>query len=58
MQWYEILLIVLAAAFVLGVVVWQIIRKKQGKSGCDCGDCSHCEGCSVCAEKAKKKEKK
>ena len=56
MLWYEILLIVAAAAFVLGIIVWQIIRKKQGKGGCDCG-CSNCpSGCS-CA-KAKKQEPK
>lgn len=36
MQWYEILVIVLAAAFVVGVGVWQIIRRKKGKVGCDC----------------------
>lgn len=55
MQWYEILLIVLACAFVLGVIVWQIIRKKQGKSSCDCGgNCSACCGCSY----AKKEDKK
>jgi len=31
MQWYEILIIVLACAFVVGVVVWQILRKKKGQ---------------------------
>lgn len=54
MQWYEILLIVLACAFVVGVGVWQIIRRKKGKGGCDCG-CSSCAGCPHC--KATKKEK-
>ena len=54
MQWYEILLIVLAGAFVVGVAVWQIIRKKQGKSGCDCGSCSG--GCPHCAAAQKKQE--
>ena len=44
MTWYEILIIVLAAAFVIGVFGWRIVRKKQGRGGCDCGcsDCSHC----------------
>ena len=44
MTWYEILIIVLAAAFVAGVFGWRIVRKKLGKGGCDCGwsDCSHC----------------
>lgn len=47
MQWYEILIIVLACAFVIGVVVWQIVRKKKGKSGCDCGgNCAACRGCA------------
>ena len=56
MLWYEILLIIAAAGFVVGVCVWQIIRKKQGKGGCDCG-CSNCPGsCSSC--KPKKKEDK
>ena len=46
MQWYEILLIVLAAAFVVGVAVWQIVRRKKGKGGCDCcTECTHCPHC-------------
>lgn len=57
MQWYEIVIIVLAVAFVAGVAVWQIIRKKQGKSGCDCG-CSQCTGaCPHCAEAQKRAKK-
>ena len=53
MTWYEILIIVLAAAFVAGVFGWRIVRKKLGKGGCDCGcsDCSHCTACSA-AKKA------
>ena len=48
MQWYEILIIVLAAAFVAGIGVWQILRRKKGKIGCDgcsaCGaQCPHCK---------------
>lgn len=54
MTWYEILIIIAAAGFVAGVVIWRIVRKKQGKSGCDCG-CSHCEGCPVCSAKKKTK---
>ena len=51
MQWYEILIIVLAAAFVVGIAVWQIIRRKKGKVGCDC--CSACSGqCPHCTAKA------
>lgn len=57
MQWYEILIIVLAAAFVLGVIVMTIIRKKQGKSscGCDCGGCGN--SCPACKAKRGKDEK-
>ena len=53
MQWYEILVIVLAAAFVVGVAVWQAIRRKKGKGGCDC--CSDCAHCSHCTPKEQKK---
>ncbi|MDE6058668.1 MAG: FeoB-associated Cys-rich membrane protein [Clostridia bacterium] len=57
MQWYEIVLIVAAALFVVGVIVWQIIRRKQGKGGCDCG-CSNCSGsCSACQSKQKEEKK-
>ncbi len=53
MQWYEILIIVLAVCFVAGVVAWRIVRKVQGKSGCDCG-CGNCSGaCPHCAQKKK-----
>ena len=57
MTWYEILIIVLAAAFVIGVFGWRIARKKQGRGGCDCGcsDCSHCTACSA-AKKAKERK--
>ncbi len=41
----EIVVIVLAAAFVVGVIALSIVRKKQGKSSCGC-DCSRCSGCS------------
>lgn len=37
----DIVIIVLAALAVIGVTAWRIIRKKQGKVGCDCG-CSSC----------------
>ncbi len=54
MKWYEILLIVAAAAFVVGVTVWQIIRKVKGKGGCDCG-CSDCSSCPACRKKNEQK---
>lgn len=51
----EIILIVVCAAVVIGVSVSAYVRKKQGKSSCDCGgDCSCCGGCSY-AKKSKSK---
>ena len=60
MTWYEILIIVLAAAFVIGVAAWRIVRRRQGKGGCDCGcsDCSHCTACASDTRKQTDKEKK
>ena len=56
MQWYEILIIVVACAFVVSVIAWQIIRRKKGKGGCDCGgDCSACCGCSHTPKRDDKK---
>ena len=56
MQWYEILIIVLAASFVVGIGIWQIVRRKKGKGGCDC--CSDCTHCPHCKGKEEKKETK
>ena len=56
MQWYEILIIVLAATFVLGVAIMTIIRKKQGKSSCGC-DCGYGGACSGCKAKDKNEKK-
>ena len=44
MSWWEILIIISACAFVVGVIAASVIRKKQGKTGCgcDCGGCSSC----------------
>ena len=47
MQWYEILVIVFAAAFVVGVAIWQIVRRKKGKGCCDCSSCSACPHCKA-----------
>ena len=56
MEWYEILVIVLAACFVAGIVIWQIIRKKQGKNGCDCScGCGNCAGCPTVKDEKPKK---
>lgn len=51
----EIIIVIAAAAIVIAVAVCGIIRKKKGKTGCDCG-CSDCPYHGACA--SKKKEKK
>lgn len=44
---------VLAAGFVVFMLVWHYVRKKQGKGGCGC-DCAGCPGgCSHCAPRPK-----
>lgn len=40
MQWYEILVIVLAVAFVIGVIVMSKIKHKKGGGCCDCSSCA------------------
>ena len=45
---WEIALIVLCAAVVIGVIVSRIVKKAKGKPTCDCGcDCAHCSGCGA-----------
>ncbi len=56
MQWYEILIIIAACLVVLGVIVSAIVRKKQGKTGCDCG-CGNCSGCAGCSAASSAKRK-
>lgn len=51
----EIILVVACALFVVGVAVVGVIRKKKGKSSCDCGNCLHC---SACCKKTDVKEEK
>lgn len=42
----EIIIIIACVAIVIGVITGAIIRKKKGKSSCDCdGNCSHCNHC-------------
>lgn len=42
----EIIILVAAVGIVVGVIVWNIVKKKRGKGGC-CGcDCSSC--CAAC----------
>jgi len=49
----EIIVIICAVALVVGVTIWSIIRKVQGKGCLDC-DCSCCSGACY---KAKLKNK-
>ena len=45
---WEIALIVLCSAIVVGVIVSRIVKRVKGKPPCDCGcDCSHCSGCTA-----------
>ena len=42
----EILIIIGAVALVAGVLIAAVIRKKKGKTSCDCRcGCSHCSDC-------------
>lgn len=50
----DIIIVVLAVIAVVGVTVWRIIRKKQGKSCCEysCGkDCGNCTACPSAKKK-------
>ncbi len=53
MTWWEILIIIAAAGFVVAVAAFSIRRKLQGKSSCDgCNGCNGCcTGCSMCHPK-------
>ena len=50
----DVIILIIAVAVVGGVIAWQIIRKKQGKSGCcDCSSCSG--GCASCPSRKTEK---
>ena len=53
MQAYEIVLIIVAVLFVIGVIVGSIVKKyrnkKKGIPACCC-DCSSCSACSHCTQ--------
>ena len=55
MTWWEILIVILIAAFVVGYIAYAIVRRKQGKGGCDC--CGGCSGCSGCSTRPRPDEK-
>lgn len=42
---WEILLIVACVALVVGVIVFSLIKKKNGKCGGGCSDCPYCKSC-------------
>ncbi len=52
MTWWEILIVIAAAAFVAIVIAVSLYRRSQGKSSCDCG--GNCEGCAGCSARARK----
>ena len=55
---WEIALIVLCSAIVVGVILSRIVKKAKGKPTCDCGcDCAHCSGCGA-KEKSLPSDKK
>ena len=47
MQPIDIALIVGSAVLVIGIVVYLIVQKKKGKTGCGCG-CQSCPHAGVC----------
>lgn len=52
MQAIEIVIIVLSVLFVVGIIAWVYIRKKQGKYTCGCGECDgNCAKCKQAAQK-------
>lgn len=55
----DIIIIVAAVVAVVGVIGWQIYKKKTGKGGgCGCG-CSSCPSAGTChAKKTEEKESK
>ena len=52
MSWWEILIIVAAAGFVVAVIAGSLYRKSKGKTSCGC-DCAGCPGCAACANAKK-----
>ena len=53
----DVVIAVAAVAVVVGVTVWALVRKKQGKSvGCDCASACNgkCDGCHACHKKEEK----
>jgi hypothetical protein len=58
MQPIEIIAAAGASSLVLFTVVYNVIRKKQGKTGCDCGskcnnECNECPYAKNCPSKNK-----
>ena len=55
MTWWEILIVIAAAGFVVAVAAFSIRRKMQGKSSCDgCSGC--CASCHMCHPKTEEKK--
>ncbi len=55
MTWWEILIVIAAAGFVVAVAAFSIRRKMQGKSSCEgCSGC--CSSCHMCHPKTEEKK--
>lgn len=58
---FEIILIIVCAAVVIGVIASRIKKRIQGEPTCNCGECggncAHCQAARAAAEKAKKDKK-
>lgn len=55
----EIIVIVMAAAIVVGYLTYRIVRKIKGKPAGECADCGGCcAGCCGCAHRQEKPERK
>ena len=47
MNWIDYVLIGVLALAVVGIIVYLIRQKKQGKTGCGCG-CANCPSAGAC----------
>lgn len=58
MKGIDIIIIVCAVLFVIGVIAHSVWKRKTGKGGCGCG-CEGCKmDCSACKSKPITKEEK
>lgn len=55
MEPIEIIVLIACIVIVASVIIYSLIRKKQGKCSCGCSDCPHS---SACASKSKGSDNK